>query len=199
MYNVHLAYLSLLTGDGRGRHGGEGDLDSRDLFLWLSGWFWEGRLCSLGELDSLLVDFLLLLTSLEMTEWVVLFIIRNSAVAILGARKLRLCSSNISASSINWMASFWSVGGVIEEAEGRRVFWLTPSLLLLPPSSLSRSLLLSLSITIGLSSGLSSFLPQFSLALSGGMPVPPLSMDQGALPAGQGYSCNSPYRPTADL
>ena len=40
----------------------------------------------------------------------------------------------------------------------------------------------------GLSSLKSLFLPQFSLALSGGMPVPPLSMDQGALPAGQGYS-----------
>ena len=38
------------------------------------------------------------------------------------------------------------------------------------------------------SSTKSLFLVQFSLALSGGIPVPPLSTDQGALPAGQGYS-----------
>ena len=169
-----IPHLSLFTGGGRG---GEGDLESDDLFLWplevldLVG--------SLGDSWPLVSSFLLL-RSLERMEELVIFIRRNSPGLIFRSRKFNPFSINFSAIEIIWMASLWWLGGLREDTEGRHCCPLAP------PSPL----LMTLSTTIGFSSMMSSFLPQFSLALSGGIPVPPFSMDQGALPDGHGYSLN---------
>ena len=180
--NEILHYLSLFTGGGRVADW-EGDLEPKDRLRWPEEF--SGLECSLGESWPFVVS-VLLLRSLVNTEEVVIFIRRNSWELSCGLRKSIPFSSNFSAIEIILRASCWSVGGWSEEREVKLSLRLPPSL----TRALSSVRLTTLSTTVSFSSRLSAFLPQFSLARSGGIPVPPLSTDQGAFPAGQGYSWN---------
>ena len=175
-----LLYLSLFTGGGRGADW-DGDLESKDRLRWPDEF--SDLDCSLGESWPLVVSFLLL-RSFVNTEEVVIFIRRNSWELSCGLRNSIPFSSNFSAIEIILRASCWSVGVWSEDREVKLTLPLPPTL----PGPLSSVPLTTLSTTVSFSSRLSAFFPQFSLALSGGIPVPPLSTDQGAFPAGQGYS-----------
>ena len=126
---------------------------------------------------------LLAWTIFEQMEDVVNFNTLCSWGLIFGSRKSKLYSINFSARESICRASSCSMGRLSEDTDGRQLRRLTSSLLPALSLFLSRPF-----PTDSFSSKYSSFFPQFSRARSGGMPVPPLSMDQGALPAGHGYS-----------